>query len=1171
LPHDIAVQRFTGDEAGGQESVPAVSEWLRSGEEDAPPEALVTLFENLSLKAETLGPALAPLGAATAADRLRFLLGATGAAEPLEALRSVFALPVDTRTWADHLTASVKAGGKPAVEAVVAWLTSSDPLVTAAPVDLLLLMKNVSAATWKAFVQADAASGRGAEVWTGFTNSAEAICQRIRDRAGVASARAFLLDHLEPTIPVAYWDAHLARQANTVGRPLAGSVAQWLSTGDEAPAPGALVGYLGDLRDDKRKEVFGHFFRHDEPSQEVVFEVKIGGGPVLFGLSNLATKLPSRAMARATEIESVRADLDDLQRTVNRVALERIAREGQLDYDDLLAAAIALCETASSHEGHPLRTRFRALLVDEVQDSSPAQVTLYGRLLGLREDMAAFFVGDVRQSIYLFRGAEPNSIHEIAAMCDGTEKKLLENWRSVGELVTAQKSLFDSRLSKVMKAEALEQLESLKRLKSGKGDAGLTSPPVTLVLPLAGEKVVPTQANLCALREFANRIEEAWEALREAHGDDQAIPADERPTAVVLAPTWTLATQASEVLRGWLGPDKVHLDGGGGWRHSRVVRDLRILLAALTDRGNQLAWLGLWKLPMVGLSDGALALMRQHKGFVDSDEAPWLRHLGWSLEADGLEGPHTQADVAAFARARPALRTAARDLGHRPTAEVLERLAAALRWREVLAASPQVDALAHLDLALEWIRSLDEAGQPPGELLDRLDAGSRAQDLPRLELTRPPLHVSCTTLFQAKGLQWDHVCVMNVGASPQGGGGQWGDPEVQGEATELTIAAGDGAPESFRLLPVRLDLDGALEPTRGPIGHLAGVIDKRRESAEELRMAYVAITRAKRSVTLGLPSSSPKGVQSLLMAAWSRGGDPDQDPLEQVKVVPWYEADIVGARPMHHVVPGDDWSTGAASGPAWDKQAPSGVGNALVKEARLALATDVANRVLDAGTWDTCDAELVSRDTLPDDRVSARDLGSIVHGWFAVWGFRGAASAADVRAYLAADWGLLDGLHAPLADIVLAICRTVSAHTTSPLWTLVTRPKVQLHFELPLLGLSTLNRSEVPLLLGGRIDLLVRDPAAAPRERWTVVDFKAGARHPVDVGGASREERLAELVREGNLRSYGAQLEAYREAVDGALEAAGSDERVGRTALWFVRKGTSVIWPSAARADTPTG
>jgi ATP-dependent exoDNAse (exonuclease V) beta subunit len=111
-----------------------------------------------------------------------------------------------------------------------------------------------------------------------------------------------------------------------------------------------------------------------------------------------------------------------------------------------------------------------------------------------------------------------------------------------------------------------------------------------------------------------------------------------------------------------------------------------------------------------------------------------------------------------------------------------------------------------------------------------------------------------------------------------------------------------------------------------------------------------------------------------------------------------------------------------------------------------------------------------------------------------------------------------------------------------------------------LLGLSSIGDPHDPFLMGGRIDLLVRDPTAPPHERWTIVDFKAGGHHPVKPKDNSREAATNELIREAKLRSYGTQLEAYREAVNDVLAAQKSDEAVGKTALWFVRKGSSVIW-----------
>lgn len=97
-----------------------------------------------------------------------------------------------------------------------------------------------------------------------------------------------------------------------------------------------------------------------------------------------------------------------------------------LDYLDLEVEATRLLRE------HPqiarsYRSRFRHLMVDELQDTNPAQIALL-RLLSQSPDGGSpgphrFFVGDVKQAIYRFRGGDVSNFtrlhREIEAKSEG--------------------------------------------------------------------------------------------------------------------------------------------------------------------------------------------------------------------------------------------------------------------------------------------------------------------------------------------------------------------------------------------------------------------------------------------------------------------------------------------------------------------------------------------------------------------------------------------------------------------------------------------------------------------------------------------------------------------------------------------------------------------------------
>ncbi len=106
-------------------------------------------------------------------------------------------------------------------------------------------------------------------------------------------------------------------------------------------------------------------------------------------------------------------------------AEQQKAFEGELDYDDLIALAGRLLADPSVRDWvlYKLDARIDHVLVDEAQDTSPAQWAIIERLV---EDFftgegagnrhrTLFVVGDEKQSIYGFQGADLTSLQEVRA------------------------------------------------------------------------------------------------------------------------------------------------------------------------------------------------------------------------------------------------------------------------------------------------------------------------------------------------------------------------------------------------------------------------------------------------------------------------------------------------------------------------------------------------------------------------------------------------------------------------------------------------------------------------------------------------------------------------------------------------------------------------------------
>ena len=127
-----------------------------------------------------------------------------------------------------------------------------------------------------------------------------------------------------------------------------------------------------------------------------------------------------------TELRDFKAKADaDLAALLHGEMLEclrayeaRKRESGALDFLDLLIKARDLVRD-SEEIRREFRARFRAILVDEFQDTDPLQAELL-RLLAASDDGALrpgalFIVGDPKQSIYRFRRADVGAYRRIAA------------------------------------------------------------------------------------------------------------------------------------------------------------------------------------------------------------------------------------------------------------------------------------------------------------------------------------------------------------------------------------------------------------------------------------------------------------------------------------------------------------------------------------------------------------------------------------------------------------------------------------------------------------------------------------------------------------------------------------------------------------------------------------
>ncbi len=128
----------------------------------------------------------------------------------------------------------------------------------------------------------------------------------------------------------------------------------------------------------------------------------------------------------------------------------RLGAFNALDFDDLIRLPVALL-AGSEDLQRTWRERLRYLLVDEYQDSNPAQYQMVKLLAGPRGMFTC--VGDDDQSIYAWRGANPENLNQLSVDYPNLRLiKLEQNYRCAKRILRAANALIANNPHEHLKA-----------------------------------------------------------------------------------------------------------------------------------------------------------------------------------------------------------------------------------------------------------------------------------------------------------------------------------------------------------------------------------------------------------------------------------------------------------------------------------------------------------------------------------------------------------------------------------------------------------------------------------------------------------------------------------------------------------------------------------------------
>ena len=451
------------------------------------------------------------------------------------------------------------------------------------------------------------------------------------------------------------------------------------------------------------------------------------------------------------ELDQLRDEFEDFKR-----------RAAVLDFDDLLYITRQVlrqndkvCKAAAK--------RFQRILVDEFQDTDPIQAEIVFLLAGVgaignpwyeRRLLPGrlFMVGDPRQAIYRFRGADIATYRRAREAVErdfpGNVLHVTSNFRSCGEIVRHINLCFEAPLQ--AQGTGYVALQPTR----GAAEHGL---------PCVVKLKIDTVARVADMRDEEARL--VAEACARLIGNVSIRRDDAEPRLLAPGDIALLSPTQTELWRYERALEDAGLpfssQAGKNFFRRQETQDLVALVRALSDTRDTLALGALLRGPLVGLTEQELLDISRNLPPEPTrpDDSPRL-----SLRTDPVSVAHPVA--------REAL-TILRDLRRRVRstapalliAEAVERL----RVRAILAvrSTDQASrALANVDALVERARAYGVRGFRQFAIDLGADWSRRASHAEGV-VDADGQSIQIVTIHSSKGLEWPIVMPINTASRPR--------------------------------------------------------------------------------------------------------------------------------------------------------------------------------------------------------------------------------------------------------------------------------------------------------------------------------------------------------------------------------------------------------------------
>lgn len=501
-----------------------------------------------------------------------------------------------------------------------------------------------------------------------------------------------------------------------------------------------------------------------------------------------------------------------------QIYLNGLRSQQSLDFDDLEQITVQLLGNEKIRA--VWQQKINAVLVDEFQDTNLRQRNIVESLVGnVRGKL--FVVGDARQSIYRFRGADVSvfqSVQRAIAANGGLVCNMDQTFRTHKSLLSAMDHLLSVQMGTQQDPGRpfFVPFSSMDPLRAAT-DYPVRSPFLRIMVGSGkdseqGRDIAANQMAAYLLKMKQSGEIQNWQDVALLFRAASGFVFYENALEQAGIPFVTIA--------------------GKGFYDRPEVRDLLNLLRAVADPWDDLAMVGFLRSPAIGMSDPGITQLR----WLGSGDA--VKSLALALNQDLSLLSSNDQDAAS--RARKLLSTLTDLVGRKPVSEVLQKLVNLTNYRAILAGYEDrswrnVDKLL-LDSAgtsftsisayLEFIQQTRAAGAREGE------APGEAEQM-----------VQLMTIHKAKGLEFPWVILADAGRKSINRNDHF--LHVAGEGTGFHPDGLEYKPLLWRWL-VKLDQE--------------------RDEAENKRLLYVALTRVQNKLLISGHASIKK--DRVIVSGW---------------------------------------------------------------------------------------------------------------------------------------------------------------------------------------------------------------------------------------------------------------------------------------------------------------